>query len=163
MGLTLFSLITLIFLLIFSERIAIRVVGADEIDVIVYTTFFSFKANRINAKRRRSKSVPFPFILNLLGELLPRTDVICRSLDISALGTIVKPSALISVSIASPILLSYVKSKTNAFEFADESEFPLDVIFIFSLFSLFISSLKSSYYLLKKNATRRKRNARGWN
>ena len=163
MGLTLFSLITLIFLLMLSERLAIRIAGTAHIRVVVTTTFYSFEIKKKNNRKRHSRGIPISFLLNLVENLLPYTDVICRSSDITRLENFASPSSIIGAALAYPILLSYVRTKANAFELDDGSEDALDIVLIFSIYSLFISLIKASYYLLKKKTSRRKRNARGRN
>ena len=160
-----FVTILLLVIIILLQNLDIRLRYSDCLSVTLSLTIFAFEINNYSAvrqKRKRHISTSLKivaFATRLARELLPACTVLSHSIKPFATSNATTPPRIITASILSPILLSYIRSNALAYYEIDDTDHRLDISFSFSLAFLFISLLKASYYTVKSKQ-RGIRNAR---
>ncbi len=161
------SIITSIILIILSQRLDVRIYGKRPLKISIGFTLFAIELSLNRKKRKKARRVPIKkkisrglFALSVAKELLKRTHVTVRST-----GTLPPDNAedmprLTLAAISLPAILAYIRSSAAGYERIVNAEVgEPDVLFSFSCFGVFISLFKASYYKIKYNLEKRKRNA----
>lgn len=159
MGILIFTLISLIIIIILSQNIDIRIFEADgkakiKIGFTVLAIELSNLENRKkNQKPLRERVRSAIFLASFLKELVSRSTVRVNSLNLLRDG-LFSPSRLIFFSILRPIVEGYLSR--NAFSYTEGDDGgTVDVIFSFNLLSVFISFGLALYYYIKTSIKRK--------
>ncbi len=159
MGILIFTLISLIIIIILSQNIDIRIYEAES-KPRIKIGFTVFAIELSNLERRKKNKKPLRervrsaiFLASFLKELVSRSTVRVRSLNLSR-ERLFSPSQLILFSILRPILEGYLQR--NAFSYTERDEgATVDVIFSFNFLSVFISFGLALYYYIKTSIKRK--------
>lgn len=159
MGILIFTLISLIIIIIFSQSIDIRLYEVDAKPTVkVGFTIFAIELSRLDRRQKNKKPLRDRvrgaiFLATFLRELVSRSTVTVRSLNILRDG-LFSPSRLIFFAILRPILEGYLER--NSFSYTEAvKDGTVDINFSFNLFSVFISFGLALYYNIKTRIKRR--------
>lgn len=148
-------LIILIFITVSLQLIDVRIFGDKIIFVEISFTIFSLQLLNLseNRKKRKLKLTKklkrFKFLAMCTHELLHKSRVTVRSyrpFDGSFLENHIKVPGY---AILSPMLPIYLKMHALEYREEDGAQSKIDILFTFTLLSLFISFMKASYYVVK--------------
>ena len=142
-------IVILIFLIIISQRIGIRITKNEATTVYVNFIFTAIRIDNNKKKRRIKLSKAYNnrfFIKSTLDYLLPRTDVTIFSLDASDEHSLTKT---VLNNILFNTALTYVKrsAKNVIYKYDSESDIDLEISFI--LYHGIISLILGQYYKTK--------------
>lgn len=142
-------IVILIFLIIISQRIGIRITKNEATTVYVNFIFTAIRIDNNKKKRRIKLSKAYNnrfFIKSTLDYLLPRTDVTIFSLDASDEHSLTKT---VLNNILFNTALTYVKrsAKNVIYKYDSESDIDLEISFI--LYHGIISLILGQYYKIK--------------
>ena len=142
-------IVILIFLIIISQRIGIRITKNEATTVYVNFIFTAIRIDNNKKKRRIKLSKAYNnrfFIKSALDYLLPRTDVTIFSLDASDEHSLTKT---VLNNILFNTALTYVKrsAKNVIYKYDSESDIDLEISFI--LYHGIISLILGQYYKIK--------------
>ncbi len=159
MGILIFTLISLIIIIILSQNIDIRIYEAES-KPRIKIGFTVFAVELSNLERRKKNKKPLRervrsaiFLASFLKELVSRSTVRVKSLSLSR-ERLFSPSQLILFSILRPILEGYLQR--NAFSYTERDDGgTVDVIFSFNFLSVFISFGLALYYYIKTSIKRK--------
>ena len=157
-----FLIIILIVYTIFSQPVDIHFSTVSGLEIKLSFTFFSlsFEFQSHNKKKRKPPRGMIKLLLLFAGELISKSDVYVLSFEAVTSKKISLPTRVVLNSVIAPLLLAYIKSNSSFFTFKPtENTLGIDIIFSLSLYTLFISLLKASYYMLKQNIKRRVKDA----
>ncbi len=165
-------ILSLIFLILLSQNLSIRIFARDGINISIDYLVFSFELspNKSNeqpkkksGKRRRtkifSKANDYILLLEILSEAMRHTSLTIFSFDTYNLVDLQKPPALIGAAILTPIFLSYIRQNAKELKYKNGAIGELDILLEIPLFILFILLLKLAYLKVKKKYQKRKKNA----
>lgn len=158
MGILIFTLLSLIIIIILSQNIDIRLFEFEgKPKIKIGFTIFALEISEFEKRRKkkplRERIRGAIFLATFLKELVLRSSVNVKSQNISRDG-LLSPTRLVLFSILLPILQGYLSK--NAFSYKeDEGGGTLDVIFSFNIYSVFISFFLALYYYIKTSIMRR--------
>ena len=142
-------IVILIFLIIISQRIGIRITKNEATTVYVNFIFTAIRIDNNKKKRRIKLSKAYNnrfFIKSALDYLLPRTDVTIFSLDASDEHSLTKT---VLNNILFNTALTYVKRSAKNVIYKNEGESDIDLEISFILYHGIISLILGQYYKTK--------------
>ena len=142
-------IVILIFLIIISQRIGIRITKNEATTVYVNFIFTAIRIDNNKKKRRIKLSKAYNnhfFIKSALDYLLPRTDVTIFSLDASDEHSLTKT---VLNNILFNTALTYVKRSAKNVIYKNDSESDIDLEISFILYHGIISLILGQYYKTK--------------
>lgn len=158
MGILIFTLLSLIIIIILSQNVDIRLFEYEgKPRIKISFTIFAFVISNFEKRKKkkplRERIRGAIFLASFLKELVSRSSVNVKSLNISK-DVLLSPRHLVLFSIVRPILEGYLSRNAFSYNIADGSG-TLDVIFSFNIYSVFISFFLALYYYIKTSIKRR--------
>ncbi len=165
--------VTLITLLILTQKTDLRIKKGEKLTVTADLTFFSIEftdGGKSKKKRKRKGRLPVRAIIKALRRLLPSCDVNIRRLRLADTSALAEKRGVLYSFVSLSALLVLVKSEAKSFVYTDSAylitqssvdpeDAPyIDVLIVFPLHSLIIFALFFLYYLAEPRLKRKGKN-----